>query len=393
MQILYHHRTASRDGQAVHIDEIIAALRDLGHQVTIVAPASQDDQDLGASVGWIARVRALLPKALYELLELAYSFHAYRKLAKAVRAHQPDVIYERYNLYMVAGIWIKRRFGLPLLLEINSPLAAERAAHGGLALPGLAKRIEAWTWRGADAVLPVTQVLAQEIQAAGVPSNRIHVIPNGINPANFSVDDATRASTRAAFELQDRLVLGFTGFIRAWHGLDRVVRWMGEQRDADAIKHHLLVVGDGPEREPLQQLARELALEDRITFTGLMPRARIPALVATFDIALQPAVVPYASPLKLFEYLALGRTVIAPRQPNLEEILQDGTNARLFDPSDPNALAHGLSELASDSELRERLGAGARATIEQRGLTWPDNARRIVALFEQHLAKSTRNPR
>jgi hypothetical protein len=84
-------------------------------------------------------LRQALPKALYELLELAYSLLAYRRLSKAAKDFQPDVIYERYNLYLLAGVLLKRRLGIPLLLEVNAPLVFERSQHsGGLALPGLA---------------------------------------------------------------------------------------------------------------------------------------------------------------------------------------------------------------------------------------------------------------
>jgi hypothetical protein len=127
MKILYHHRTASKDGQAVHIEELITALHELGHEVRVVAPRQPSDEGMGAEVGWVQRLRAMLPKAVYELLELAYSLLAYRRLARAAHEFQPDFIYERYNLFLLAGLMLKRRTGLPLLLEVNAPLAQERA--------------------------------------------------------------------------------------------------------------------------------------------------------------------------------------------------------------------------------------------------------------------------
>ena len=160
MKILYHHRTASKDGQAVHIEELIHALREQGHEVLVVSPeVAASGSDLGAEVGWVKRLRAHLPKALYECLELGYSALAYLRLARAVRAFRPDLIYERYNLYLVAGLLLKRRYGLPLLLEVNSPLVDERMRFGGLALPWLARWAEGLVWRGAVVVLPVPRVL------------------------------------------------------------------------------------------------------------------------------------------------------------------------------------------------------------------------------------------
>lgn len=386
MKILYHHRTASKDGQAVHIEEMIAALRDQGHEVRVVAPTPHEPDGgggpMGTQVSWVQRLRARLPKAAYELLELGYSWVAYRKLLRAAREFKPDVLYERSNLFLLSGLMLKRRLGLPMLLEVNSPLADERLRHGGLGLPRLARWSEHATWRGADRVLPVTQVLADIIQrSAGVPAERIAVIPNGINQAHFAAAPSP-AQARAALPWPDdgALVLGFTGFVRDWHGVDLVLRWMaGAGAPASS---RLLVVGDGPARADLEKLAAELGLSPRLHFTGFVPRHQVPALVAAFDIALQPAVTPYASPLKLFEYLALGKAIVAPRVPNIEELLVDERNALLFDDGDPRSFERALTRLSGDAGLRGRLAIQAQATVTEKGLTWARNAQRVAQLAQ-----------
>ena len=382
MRVLYHHRTASKDGQAVHIEEMITALREQGHEVRVVAPGQPDDRagEMGAEVGWVARLRARLPKAVYELLELGYTAVAYRRLAAAAREFKPDVIYERYNLFLLAGWLLKRRTGLPLLLEVNAPLAEERGKFGGLGLPRLARWAEGLAWRGADFVLPVTDVLADRLRAAGVPQARIRVIPNGINEAHFATAP-NPAAAKARLGWDGALVLGFTGFVRDWHGMDRVVRWMASDRAPANAR--MLLVGDGPARAGLEALAAELSLGERVRFTGVIHRDQVPAMVAAFDIALQPAVVDYASPLKLIEYLALGKAIVAPRQRNIAEVLDDGENALLFEAGDDAAFERALERLASDAELRARLGQGARDTIARRQLTWAGNARQAAALARE----------
>ena len=380
MKILYHHRTASKDGQAVHIEELITALRELGHEVIVAAPAGTEDQAFGASHGWVSRIRAHLPKLVYELLELAYSVPAYMRMVKLVREHQPEVLYERYNLFLLSGIWLRRTHGMPMLLEVNSPLAPERAKYGGLALNRFAHWLENHVWRHADVVLPVTRVLAGYVERAGVAPGHIEVIPNGINEAHFSAAPSPDEA-KAALGLGGKIVLGFTGFVRDWHGIDRVVSWMASKHKNDPI--HLLIVGDGPARPALEAQARALGVSDRVTFTGLISRERIPETVAAFDVALQPAVTHYASPLKLFEYLALGKAVVAPNEPNLMEILDDDKNALLFDGKVDGAFESALERLVSDADLRGRLGQGARETIATRRLTWIENAKRVVGRFEQ----------
>lgn len=384
MRILYHHRTASKDGQAVHIEEMIEALRAEGHEVRVVAPdvgeeaGEGDKSQMGRQIDWVHRLKSVLPKALYELLELAYSLHAYRKLKVAAAEFRPDVIYERYNLYLLAGALLKKRLGIPLLLEVNSPLVFERSRHsGGLALPWLARWAEGSAWRAADYVLPVTRVLAGYVKEYGVPEARIAVIPNGINKAHFAAAPMPE-DAKAKLCLQGKLVLGFTGFVRDWHGVDHVIDWMASAAAPGNV--HLLMVGDGPARRALEEQAGKLGLADAVTFTGVVHRDAVPAYVAAFDVALQPAVTAYASPLKMMEYLMLGKAIIAPSTPNILEILSDGENAAMFDAREAGSLENTLARVCRDVALRDRLAIGASETIDRLQLTWLGNARRVATL-------------
>lgn len=383
MKILYHHRTASKDGQAVHIEELVGALREMGHEVHVVGPVA--DGEMGEDASWVHELKASLPKAVYELLELGYSLFAYHRLAAAARDFHPDAIYERYNLFLLAGAMLRWRLRLPLLLEVNAPLAEERGRFGGLGLPRLARWAEGRAWKSADIVLPVSNVLAGNVIAAGVKPEQIAVIPNGINLDHFS-DAPPREVAKGNLGLANSLVLGFTGFVRDWHGVDRVIRWMGS---SDAPGNTILmVVGDGPARADLERLADTLSLHNRVRFTGVIPRAQVPEHVAAFDIALQPAVVPYASPLKLFEYLALGKPIVAPRQPNIEEILTDGVNGLLFD--EKQSFERVLTRLCSDNGLRTRLAEESALTIDRLDLTWLGNARRVIELAGRARAAKNR---
>ena len=378
MRILYHHRTRSKDGQYVHIEEMIGALRAQGHEVIIVAPPSAETESFGSDAGAVALLKRWLPKWFYELMELSYSLVAYRRLARAVRQHHPDCIYERYNLFLPAGIWLARKYKLPLLLEINAPILEERSRYDGLSLTRLARWSQSYAWRNADVALPVTRVLGDIVASYGVPEERIVVIPNGINGERFGgIPDV--AAAKLALGLEGNLVLGFTGFVRDWHGLDKVIDLIAN--DPPEARRHLLVVGDGPARAALEQQADKLGIANRVTFTGIVARDDVARYVAAFDIALQPAVVAYASPLKLFEYLALGKAIVGPAQPNIEEILAQDHNAVLFDPGSTASLAAAVDRLCTDRVLREKVAANARATIVEQKLTWHENALRVVGLF------------
>lgn len=391
MKILFHHRIASRDGQAVHMDEMIDALRALGHEVVLAGPArGGQESEFGSDAGLIATLKRLLPRAAYEILEAIYSIPAFFRLYNAYARFRPDFVYERYNLFMFAGIWLKYLTGVPLLLEVNGPIFEERSQHDGLSLQKFAAWAQGVVWRGVDYVLPVTEVLAGYVRHYGVPDNRIHVIPNGINPVRF-FDGRAGKDIKAEYGLQGKLVLGFTGFIRSWNALDKVIDFIA--RDNGKHNLHLLVVGDGPARQEITLLAQARGVGDRLTITGVVGRDDVADYVMAFDIALIPGVTKYASPLKLFEYLALGRAIIAPDMPNIREILTDGENAVLFATNGgrDDTFSNAILRLCSDAAMRKQIANGAKATIEAQGLTWSRNALRVVEIVEKHLQDRTQS--
>ena len=366
---------------SVHIDRLVSALRARGHEVRVVGPAAGEMKAgrHGRLEKLADRLRAILPPAAFELLELVYNIPAYRRLKRETNAFQPDILYERNNLYLLAGLWLKRKRGLPMLLEINAPLLEERARFGKLALKGIARRAERALWQGADVALPVSEVLAAMV-AKVRGEGAMEVIHNGAD-----LDEAPRADMRVRLGLENKVVLGFVGFVRPWHGLEWAIRALPRL----APNVHLLVVGDGPAQEGLERQAAELGVADRVHFAGRVPHEDISSYVRSFDVALQTKAVAYASPLKMFEYMALGRAIVAPDQPNLREILQPGVDALLFDPEDEASFFTALERLSADRELRARLGAAARRSVEETPFTWANNARRVESLSEGLLAKNS----
>ena len=370
MRILYSHRVHSRDGQSVHIDELVKALRRAGHDVRVAGPALYERADFGSESRLVPMLRRFVPSALFEIIELLYSLPGLVQAWRTCRGFVPELIYERYNLFYFCGTLLKYWFRIPLYLEVNSPLAAERTRFGRLRLRALAARCERALWRSADRVFVVTTALGDIVAAAGVDRNRIVVTPNGIDLAAFTAAPY-RASPGAP------VTLGFIGFVREWHGVDAVITGLASERTSPPLR--FIIAGDGPARPALERQAAALGVTDLVEFIGLQPRNHVPQLIASFDIALQPRAVSYASPLKLFEYMACGRAIVAPDQPNIREILDDNETGVLFDPDAPGALWRAVRDLAADPVRRERLGRRARARLEERDYTWAGNAARITA--------------
>ncbi len=388
MKILYHHRIASKDGQYVHIEELTKALAELGHQIVMVAPAFVDRHEFGSEGGFVAVLRKLCPKWFYEICEFSYSFVAYWKLRAAVKKHRPDCLYERYNLYLPAGVWLKRRYGIPMISEVNAPLFSERSKFGGVSLKRLASWSENFVWRNADAVLPVTAVLADIIASKAGRASDVFVIHNGIDTHTFSnAPSVTLAKSRLG--LDGKTVLGFTGFMREWHGLEQVVDLVAEDASGNRVA---LLVGDGPARSSLETRAKDLGVEDRIIITGVVTRDKVRDFVAAFDVALQPSVVEYASPLKIFEYMALGKAIVAPDTRNINEILRDGHDCVMFRHGDSEDFARKIEALLTDEATRERLQANVKRSIVERSFTWQENASKVAALCEQLTHSSRPGP-
>lgn len=375
-KVLYHHRIASKDGMYVHVEELTNALLEKGVELEFVCPGFNERSDFGSEGGFAAKIRAKLPSAVYELLELCYSLIVAIKLVRTIVRFKPDFIYERYNLYQPVGVIIAKLFRLPILMEVNAPLADERKEHNGLALYRFAKWIENFTWRWSTFVLPVTDVLADYVRAAGVAERKIQVIPNGVNENIFS-----RLPKVNEVNSKSQITIGFTGFINPWHRLDLALQAIAKHSGRDV---RLICVGDGDILAELKQKADALGIAEKVEFAGLVTRDKVFDYVQQFDIALQPAVTSYASPLKLFEYLAVGSLVIAPSTPNIREIL-DETNSLLFEPNNFNDFEDKLNDAIEHYESYAQVRIKAQKLIEDQKLTWQGNADRVLGLAQQAL--------
>ena len=200
------------------------------------------------------------------------------------------------------------------------------------------------------------------------------MIPNGVETEVFMPQQLQNRQP----EFKDKLVIGFVGFCREWHQLDQVLARLA------AMPHdnlHFLVVGDGPVIADLKQQAIELNFQNKFTSTGLVSRNEMPFWLDQIDIALQPAVTPWASPLKMLEYLAKGLAIVAPDSANIKELLADKDNALLFAEDNSADMVDCIETLIRNDELRSKLKARAIETIAVKGLTWSNNADNILEWF------------
>lgn len=301
------------------------------------------------------------------------------RLVKLYTAWPFDMIYERYSLWSAAGVRAGARLGVPTIVEVNAPLIDEQASFRDLVLADSARAIEAEVFYGAGALAVVSSRVATYAVARGAAEDRIRIIGNGVDLTRFNptVEPAKLDVPPDAF------VVGFTGSLKHWHGVDLLLDAFTELR-ATVPQAHLLIVGDGPKRGWIEDHLSAAGLTQSATLTGWMDHAALPSVIARMDAAVAPYPLTedfYFSPLKLYEYLAVGRPVVASKIGQISEVLSDGVNGLLVPPGDSKALAKALITLAQDPVLGQRLAQGAAR--EGKSHSWQRNALEVIGLAKQ----------
>jgi glycosyltransferase involved in cell wall biosynthesis len=385
--VLYVHRTQGRGVEGVHVAGTVDSLRALGFTVDVIAPlahteaAAPRDTERSADprsrlAGWLSR---FTPELLFELVEIAYNVVGRRRLEQA-QATNVAFVYERYAIFAwFASRWAQRR-RVRHVLEVNytamSPLVRKRSRL----LRPLAIRCDRFVLRHAAVVIAVsTQLCDHLVRDYGVEARRILVIPNAADPAAF--DPATPSLEKLnGVTLHDRQVIGFVGTFSPWHGLDLLVQSFLEvaARARDAV---ILLVGDGPERQRIERIARESPLAPRFVFAGAVPHRQLPQVVASFTVGVLPHSNDYGSPMKIFEYMAMGKAVVAPAVGPVRDVIEDGVNGVLFRPGDARHLGERLIWALQNGARLKAIGDAGRHTIETEH-NWRRHTELVVAAVQ-----------
>jgi glycosyltransferase involved in cell wall biosynthesis len=385
-------------GGSIHIRSFVRSLADLGHEVAVVCSSVSNgrrvERKLRAMVrpaplaSWnrsLARCirggNSLLGRAVREHPDLVRILHnfTFARIASAVaRDTAPDFVYERSSLWGWPGVRLARAHAIPHVLEVNAPLAREQQRYRGLTFPALARAVERLVWRRADLVIGVSEPLRPYLQGAGVRAEDIRILPNGVDTSLFR-SDVPREPARRRLNLEGRFVIGFAGSLKPWHGVDWLLAAFEQLRQTDSTAH-ALIVGDGPLRQSLEEQASNRGLRGTVTFTGAVDHEAMPDYLAAMDVAVAPYPALddfYYSPLKLFEYMAAGRAVVASRVGQVAQILADGETGLLCEPGNSASLVYCIRRLRSDAALRQELGRRAReASVAH---TWSHTAEQVVS--------------
>jgi glycosyltransferase involved in cell wall biosynthesis len=387
LRILYHHRTRGAGVERVHILGIAEALRGLGHQVDVMSVSGLEHAESGVAPvtakGWkwrlIHAITTRIPEFLFEFLELAYNVVAAWRITKYVNQCRPELIYERYSMFLWAGVWVAKRHGISIILEVNDSAAVERVRP--LFFVALARRIERWIFRNCSGIVFVSGQFQREVvEHFGELAPSI-VSPNGADISQFSPSAELRERTRRELKVENKVVCGYVGAFVHWHGIDWFVRDIIDEmkRQPELV---LLLVGDGRLYDEIQRLVADRGAAQRILLTGRVPHAQVSSLIAAMDFAVLPDSNTYGSPMKLFELMAMGIGVVAPSFSPVCEVVDDQKTGWLFPARDHQACVERVLMIAGQREEQSHVGTAARHYIAEHR-QWKNNVNQLLALYRQ----------
>lgn len=361
---------------------IATGLQALGHQLTFVAPYGLDDLACTKRLDtlplaprtWSAQPWFQLASQscwrLQRILGLPYLnvFANWRRFDACLRCLPGhDIVYERNGLYNVGVAMACKRLNLPYVLFFDADQLAEQAFIGkpitGL-LHWRAQALLRYNLNAAAGIICVSEPARRQLIAKwNVPAEKIAVFTNGVDITHFQPEPSTRVTVRTALGMPSNPIIIFVGNFYEWHDIATLLDAFA-QLVAIYPLARLLLVGDGPQRLTMMERATSLGIAAAVQFTGLVDHSEVARLLAAADIAVAP--VPrmdcelWLSPMKLFEYMAAGKAIVASGTGQLTDVIHDEHNGLLVAAGEAQALTFALQRLLDQPELRQRLGEQAR---------------------------------
>ncbi|MFT3893202.1 MAG: glycosyltransferase family 4 protein [Anaerolineales bacterium] len=393
---------------AAHIQQMYIAngLHARGHSITYLAPrdlletvtARDSDELVPAPQTWTSSAWFdLISKIAWrfqQLLGISY-LNVFSNLRRENACVQilpgHDVAFERNSLYNIGVARACKKLHIPYVIFFDADQIAE-LDYMGTPLKGLlrwhAQNLLRENLAAAKRIVCVSEPSKKHLMDAwNVPAEKIKVLSNAVDIHRFRPDPDLRTQTRASLSLTSHPLVVFVGSFYQWHDiatlLDSFAVVLKSNPDA-----RLVLVGDGTEREKMMQRAADLKIADVVTFTGFVTYAEVSRYVNAADIAVVPMPAMkqemWLSPMKLFEYMASGKAVIASAMGQIVNVIRDGENGLLVPAGDVQVLANAINRLTDEPELREKLGKQAREDAVQNH-SWEQ----YLSCMEQILADVT----
>ncbi len=363
-----------QNAPSIHMMEVMKNIMRQGHDVLLFAPKIRRSQEDISQVKYVPSIDLpVIRHIIYQVLLPFYLLHFWL-------VSRPDVIYGRFfPSTLSCGIFAKLT-GTPYIVEINDIVPKLISMQDKSRLLVLASSATmSLNLRLADRIVAITDGIKKELQMDyGVDSKKIVVIQNGANTDLFSPADVVRAE----LGLEDGLrYVCFVGAFEPWQGIEDLLSAVPIICER-CPEVRFLLVGDGPLYEKLLDLSKKSPISDKIIFTGLVPYEKVPRYINASDICIAPKRPLSAgySPLKLYEYAACAKPVVASRLPGFEFLKSEGAGS-LFSPNDPQDLADIVIRLLEDDAARKEMGILGRRYVCKYH-SWKICAKKVIEVCE-----------
>ena len=311
---------------------------------------------------------------------------------KAVLAHL--TLHPDYDVVHYRNIWDglvvaqnKKRLGYKTLFEVNGLPSIELKYHYPGIDPALLLKIkeqEIATLHLSDAIICPSRVTRDYIASLGLDRKQVTVIPNGVSPSDFPPSALPSREGRVP-------VLLYIGTLADWQGLEIIIKALPKILEQEAVRLRIVGRGRSRQRKLLAKQIRKLGVQDNVIVQPAVPHHEVPTLIAESDICLAPLglndrnVTQGACPIKVLEYMASSRPLIASNIPIVRELVREDVDALLFSPNDPEDLARQALALLKDYELSGRLANSATERARTK-FTWHEAQKKLVKLYGKLLA-------
>jgi glycosyltransferase involved in cell wall biosynthesis len=367
-------------GAATHLNGFVNAASELGAGIRVIS----NDYIAGLDETKLTLVDPEPVGSTRAAFDLRNNLIFSAGVLREIENNPVDLIYQRYGRFTWAGVEASLQARVPLFLEYNGSEVWIGKHWDMSGMIPLLERFERLNLEAATRIFVVSEVERQNLLRAHYPAEKIIVNPNGVDAETFRPDIGGDVVRQQLGMTEDEIVAGFVGTFGPWHGVLTLAQAIASMPNDTNLR--FLLIGAGRFRDEVEQIIRDAGKERRVIFAGHVDHKRVPALLDACDILLSPHVPLedgsdfFGSPTKLFEYMAMGKGIVASRLGQIGDVLVHEETALLVKPGNVSDLTEAILRLAASPKLRARLGDAARHVAVQRH-TWKQNAQRVIEQY------------